>query len=401
MQTDVPQIDRDQTLFLQAAKLAIQKFRQTVSVCGASHPRSALALHQVALLYKALEKHDQANSLFKKALKIFEDNYGTGIPTYYAALNFLGGQCVVKKEGPCPHAGIEEKASLISLAIDTADFVVSPEIMPQLENGPRRFVQVLLTWGSQMTPELPNLINTNILSMVFREERLEAFSNLIGKKFVKDERKLTLFGLVGILQEWKINTGHIEGISFATPPVVSDNAILPDSSEIILHPGSTQTENVAKPPKREDKRMEYAETQEFFVPVHQPRAKTGNQRNNGYAGSGKTFPGDKSSRAAEELAQLVAEKLSTSNLLDIDTLILPKNRRKFVKKLFRGNDQKFNQFVQRINQIATWKDASEYIEEFYTNAGIYPYDKTALEFSDVIYHRYFPVERNHRSETKF
>ncbi|GAB4363405.1 MAG: hypothetical protein Kow0042_01270 [Calditrichia bacterium] len=97
--------------------------------------------------------------------------------------------------------------------------------------------------------------------------------------------------------------------------------------------------------------------------------------------------------AADQLADVVAEKIKGDRLEDLNQMISSKQRKKFIKKLFKKNERQYQQFTDTINKLPTWKQASILIDDIFYKIGINPYSKDALEFSDLIYNRYFPKDR--------
>jgi hypothetical protein len=99
-------------------------------------------------------------------------------------------------------------------------------------------------------------------------------------------------------------------------------------------------------------------------------------------------------KVAQDLADHVARQISSDTPLeDINVMIKGRTRRKILKKLFKKNENEFLSFVKQINKLSTWKEASRLIdEEFYTRE-INPYSSEAINFSDIIYTRFFPKDK--------
>jgi len=97
--------------------------------------------------------------------------------------------------------------------------------------------------------------------------------------------------------------------------------------------------------------------------------------------------------AADQLANMVAAKIKGDSLEDLENLIPRKMRKKIIKRIFKKNESQYTQFTEFINQVPTWKQASAAIDEMFYQTGINPYSRDALEFSDLIYNRYFPKDR--------
>jgi len=93
------------------------------------------------------------------------------------------------------------------------------------------------------------------------------------------------------------------------------------------------------------------------------------------------------------LANVVSEKIKGKYLEDLNNIISQKNRKKFVKKIFKKDDNRYSKFIAYLNQLPNWKKATTAIEEMFYQTGINPYSSIAIEFSDLIYNRYFPKDK--------
>ncbi|MBN1407633.1 MAG: hypothetical protein JW956_07590 [Calditrichaceae bacterium] len=104
---------------------------------------------------------------------------------------------------------------------------------------------------------------------------------------------------------------------------------------------------------------------------------------------------------AQDLADHVARQISSDTPLeDINSLIKGRTRRKILKKLFKKKENEFLLFIEQINKLATWKEASRIIDdEFYTRE-INPYSSEAITFSDIIYTRFFPKDKYVTTESE-
>ena len=97
--------------------------------------------------------------------------------------------------------------------------------------------------------------------------------------------------------------------------------------------------------------------------------------------------------AAEQLADVVSDKIKGKYLEDINNLITPKYQKKFIKKIFKKDDIRYSKFINYLNQLPSWKKASAAIDEMLYQTGINPYSSIAIEFSDMVYNRYFPKDK--------
>ncbi|MFZ0389769.1 MAG: hypothetical protein WAN36_04870 [Calditrichia bacterium] len=105
-----------------------------------------------------------------------------------------------------------------------------------------------------------------------------------------------------------------------------------------------------------------------------------------------------SATAADQLAEVVSEKIKGTNLEDLNKIITVKQKRKFVRKIFAKNEYRYRTFIKFINNVPTWKRASAAIDEMFYQTDTNPYSKIALEFSDLIYNRFFPKDRPRENE---
>jgi hypothetical protein len=99
---------------------------------------------------------------------------------------------------------------------------------------------------------------------------------------------------------------------------------------------------------------------------------------------------------ADQLADVVAEKIKGDVLPDLKSFISKKQSSKFIKKVFNKNEAHYREFIDHLNTIDNWKKASKAIDEIFYESSINPYSKEALEFSDTVYNRYFPKDRHHK-----
>jgi|GEM_PF-1418290 len=102
----------------------------------------------------------------------------------------------------------------------------------------------------------------------------------------------------------------------------------------------------------------------------------------------------KASKVADDLANHLAKQIASEGPLeDLNNLIKGRTRKKIIKKLFKKDEQAFNEFIARLNAIPTWKDASHFIDDTFYERNINPYSKEAIMFSDIAYMRYFPKDK--------
>ncbi|MFQ5708871.1 MAG: hypothetical protein ACE5HO_15550 [bacterium] len=74
---------------------------------------------------------------------------------------------------------------------------------------------------------------------------------------------------------------------------------------------------------------------------------------------------------------------------NLRTLINPKTRKVFIKKIFSKNKEAYSEFIERLEQLDRWKDAKALIDSELFKRNISPYSKEAVLLGDVVFSRYF------------
>jgi|GEM_PF-1002664 len=74
---------------------------------------------------------------------------------------------------------------------------------------------------------------------------------------------------------------------------------------------------------------------------------------------------------------------------DLRALISDSDRKRFIKKLFKGKVENFDQAISDINDKKSWREASVYIDdEIFTRYNIDEYTQDAVYFTDLVFERY-------------
>jgi hypothetical protein len=79
-----------------------------------------------------------------------------------------------------------------------------------------------------------------------------------------------------------------------------------------------------------------------------------------------------------------------ANLPSLGTLIPPRLREQFSKKLFDGDTSRLEELLARLETAPNWRVAHILIGRYFHHHQISPYHAQASRFSDLIYKRYFP-----------
>ncbi len=103
---------------------------------------------------------------------------------------------------------------------------------------------------------------------------------------------------------------------------------------------------------------------------------------------------ERKSRVAEDLAEHLAKQIAGEGPLeDLHNMIKGRTRKKIIKKLFKKDEAAFNEFINKLNAMGSWKEASRFIDDTFYELNINPYSKEAITFSDIVYMRFFPKDK--------
>ncbi len=75
-------------------------------------------------------------------------------------------------------------------------------------------------------------------------------------------------------------------------------------------------------------------------------------------------------------------------LADIHTLFTPSEQKAFVRMIFRRDDVEFREAVDRLNALADWTEAAEYLKELFVANDVDPFSEEAILFTDKIQSRF-------------
>jgi hypothetical protein len=79
-----------------------------------------------------------------------------------------------------------------------------------------------------------------------------------------------------------------------------------------------------------------------------------------------------------------------SPMADIATSLDDGERKRYLKKLFRQNEPAFQAALSQLSGIASWKDASRFIDEIFIQNDVNPYSSDAKRFIDMVYQKFYP-----------
>lgn len=241
-------------------------------------------------------------------------------------------------------------------------------------------VKIINNFVNEGRPAPTDVLDIKMLLVILKDRNLDGFAALIERQGQEGSREISIPDLEQILRtgktlrqlrkarvEEKVSLEEIADIEKEKPKVEVEAISVSEEVQIPVE---------AEPEVEEVEEEEYEEEEE------QPAA---------------------AASAAEQLADLVGQKMRGERLEDITRLISPKQRKKFIKKIFNKKEKQFLEFLSLMNNTPNWKHASNLIDSYFYQQGINPYSKEALEFSDLVYNRYFPkdIAVNKGQEFKF
>jgi hypothetical protein len=241
--------------------------------------------------------------------------------------------------------------------------------------------KTIMEFLSEAKQQEVNTLSLEVISAILRDRKLENYSQLIQNvKTSGTKSELTFDELEALMREGSLpgfeevpvtdkadmlGFEKVENIEESKPSVAVDDIEVPESALVF----EEEEEEEEEPEVDEEEYEEEVEEE-----VEEERVPT--------------------SDVAIDLADHVAKQISSdSPLEDLNELINGRVRRKSIKKLFVKNEDEFLNFLNRLNALATWREASTVIDDEFYERGINPYSKEAIALSDVIYTRFFPKDK--------
>ncbi len=75
---------------------------------------------------------------------------------------------------------------------------------------------------------------------------------------------------------------------------------------------------------------------------------------------------------------------------DIASAIQENEKRKFIRKIFRQEEPKYDEAMQQLARTAGWKEASRIIDEIFIENDVDPYSGEAERFIEIVFQQYHP-----------
>ncbi len=255
-----------------------------------------------------------------------------------------------------------------------------------------RTVKTIMEFLSEAQNETVSTLPVDVLAAVFHDRKLDDLYQLI--KTVENQgtkSELTFDELETLLREGSLPGIVVQEVSekteimgFEQMETLETAAPEISLSEFDVPESTIQLEEEEEPEEEFELEAEEEAEQEYEEEIAQQEP----------AEMEEEAEPEVSEKVANDLADFVARQISSDNPLeDLHGMIKGRIRKKIIKKLFKKKENEFVDFVDQLNALATWKDASRVIDDEFYERGINPYSKEAIAFSDIIYMRFFPKDK--------
>jgi hypothetical protein len=227
-----------------------------------------------------------------------------------------------------------------------------------------------------------DVLSLKILLIILKDRNLNDYAYLIEQKSKDHTSELTFSELEQILHTGKTLRELEEEVERAAPP--EEIVDLEEEKPEVEVEAITVSEEIELPRKVEEEEEEHYEEEEEVYEEPVTAAKKEPPK-----AAEAVRP---SASAIDQLADLVSDKMKGDHLEDLSRIVSPKQRKRFIKKIFNKKEGQYQEFINLMNSTPTWKHASNLIDNFFYQQKINPYSKEALELSDMVYNRYFPKD---------
>ena len=345
MQQELLKTVKKKRFYSQAFKFAQQAYRNALTTLPASHPEVFHAIKNLAMINKALEQETLADSLFKKGFQVLKNNFGLSTMRSNSPLDYYGGICYPVDESQAYH---EICPRALYIAVNVPDRGKAVSTTPNQWDPTREYQRMIFIWEDVLNSQMPRLVATNVLSMVFSKSLLSDFEVLINRRLQAFQGKITMDDLGHVLRSWKT----------------------------YCQPQGQQTA------RSDESAVQNAES------IRQFQERLLDLQSREEASANDTPAGDS--------GVYLSENKTPQDLPDLKNMIAQQDRQRFIEKLFRNRESDFEGLISILNSTPDWKDAARRIDNYFEKSGVNPYTRTALSFSDLVYSRYFPmVEKGH------
>lgn len=230
-------------------------------------------------------------------------------------------------------------------------------------------------------------LDADILVNAYQDRNLPDYVNAIKNAVSKNMNTISVAKLEGMFKSF-LESGDVEAKPIKEQAVKTDYT---EKTEVIstknLSNIVSQIEDIKEEAVEEasmDSFLTEEEEEDIVLPPPPPEVKPKEEPKPAQTAAGS---------AADQLAAIMAKQMGQADVLeDLYKVIEDKDKKTYIKKLFKKKDKEFFDLLNQLNQINNWKDANVLIEDTFYNHEINPYQKEAIAFTDAVYTRYFPTK---------
>ncbi len=249
--------------------------------------------------------------------------------------------------------------------------------------------QVIVGFLNLGRDQQSDLLDTEILINAYQDRGLPEFVNAMKNAQSKGKDKIPVSQLAGMLKSF-LETGDIEPkVKEAPKPV--EVTKYEEKKEVVSTKNLSNLVSKIEDVKEEEQAadvsafFEEEEEEDIQLPAQMPPPEVKAEVKPAAA----TAAG--AADTAAQLAEHLARQMGQAEVLeDLNKLIDDKDKKLYIKKLFKKKDKEFFQLLANLNAATNWKDANNMIDDTFYALEVNPYQKEAIAFTDAVYARYFP-----------
>ena len=249
--------------------------------------------------------------------------------------------------------------------------------------------QVIVGFLNLGRDQQSDLLDTEILLSAYQDRSLPEFVDAMKNAQAKGKDRIPVSQLAGMLKSF-VETGDIEPKIVKEAPKAAE-VKYEEKKEVVSTKNLSNLVSQIEDVKEEDQAadvssfFEEEEEEDIVLPAQMPPPEVKPEVKPAAAATPTT------ANTADQLAEHLARQMGQAEVLeDLNKLIEDKDKKVYIKKLFKKKDKEFFQLLANLNASTNWKDANNLIDDTFYNLEVNPYQKEAIAFTDAVYARYFP-----------
>ncbi len=240
-----------------------------------------------------------------------------------------------------------------------------------------------------------DMIDTEILVNAYQDRNLPEYVNAMKNAQSKKKDQISAGQLEAMFKSF-LETGDVEPKAAAKPaPVKEAVAKYEEKKEVVSTKDLSSLISQIEEFKEEetetasvDSFFEEEEDEDIVLPPQPPMPEVKKEVKPAVE---EKKPAEAGVSTADQLADHMARQIGQAEVLvDLNLLIEDKDKKVYIKKVFKKKDTEFFALITELNAVRSWKDANNIIEDAFYRLEVNPYQSEAIALTDAIYSRYFP-----------